>query len=136
MGLAASQPAPVRGDAGGFQVIVSSANPVAALSRADIAGCYMGEPRQWSDGEPVVPVDQSAKSPVRAAFSQVVLGRSVDAVQIHWMKLITAGRSRRPPLTASEQDILNMVARERRMVGYVSAEIPLPPTVKAVALRD
>jgi len=125
----------VRGDASGYRLIVSASNPVNTLSRTEVAGCYLGERRQWPDGEPVVVLDQSAKSTVRAAFSQEILGKSVDAVQTHWMKIIMAGRGR-PPLTASEEDIINMVAKEKRVVGYVSAEAPLPIGVKAIPVRD
>jgi len=133
--LSALAAAPTKASSGGFQLIVSAANPSNGLSRAEVAGCYLGETRQWPNGDQVVVLDQSAKSPVRAAFSQAVLGRTVDAVQIHWMKLITAGRGR-PPLTASEEDIVNLVAKERRMVGYVSADIVLPPSVKVVPVKD
>lgn len=135
MALSVMTPAPTKASSGGFQLIVSAANPTNGLSRAEVAGCYLGETREWPNGDQVVVLDQSAKSPVRAAFSQAVLGRSVDAVQIHWMKLITAGRGR-PPLTASEEDIVNLVAKERRMVGYVSDEVALPPGVKVVPVRD
>ncbi len=135
LALNAMAPVPTKASSGGFQLIVSAANPSNGLSRAEVAGCYLGETRQWPNGDTVVVLDQSAKSPVRAAFSQAVLGRSVDAVQIHWMKLITAGRGR-PPLTASEEDIVNLVAKERRMVGYVSADVVLPPSVKVVQVKD
>jgi hypothetical protein len=39
-------------------------------------------------------------------------------------------------VTASEEDVLRMVAREKRMMGYVSAETVLPEGVKAVEVRD
>ena len=59
----------------------------------------------------------------------------MDAVQIHWMKIIMAGRGQ-PPLTASEEDVLRMVSKDKRMVGYVSAEAALPAGVKVVAVRN
>jgi hypothetical protein len=95
----------------------------------------MGQRLQWRDGQPVVPIDLSVTSPVRASFSKDVLGLSVEAVQMHWMKLITAGRGR-PPYTASEEDVLKTVGKERWMIGYVSAEAVLPPTVRNVPLRE
>jgi hypothetical protein len=133
--LSGVAPTSARGSSAGYLVIVSASNPASWLSRAEVASCYLGERRQWPDGGVVVVLDQSLKSPVRAAFSQEVLGQSVDAVQSHWMKLITTGRGR-PPLTATEEEIVSLVAKERRMVGYVSAELTLPPSVKAVPVRD
>ena len=128
-------PRPARGSSSGFRVIVSAANPASQMSQTEIASAYLGARRQWPDGEPVVVVDQSAKSPVRASFSQEVLGKDVDAVRMHWMKLIVAGRGR-PPLTASEEDVLSMVSKDKRMVGYVSAEVALPAGVKVVSVRN
>jgi hypothetical protein len=133
--LGGMAPTAARSASSGYVIIVSASNPVNALSRTEVAGCYLGERRQWPDGEIVKVVDQSAKSTVRAAFSQEILGRSVDAVQTHWMKLIMAGRGR-PPLTASEEDIVDMVAKEKRLVGYVSVDAVLPPEVKAVPVKD
>ena len=132
--LAGSAPEPARA-AGSFQVVINAANPAKAILRAEVVQCFMGKTRQWPDGQFVVPVDQSAKSPVRAAFSQTVLGLSVEAVQTHWTKSIHAGGSL-PPLTAPEEDVLRMVAKEKRMMSYVSAEAVLPEGVKAVEVRD
>ena len=125
---------PAAGSSVGYQLVVHESNPATQISRNEVALFYLGEPRQWPSGESVVPVDQSAKAPVREVFSQEVLGRSIEAVQAHWMKAIVSGKGR-PPLTASEEEILAMVARRRGMIAYVSAGIPLPPGVKVLAVR-
>jgi hypothetical protein len=46
-----------------------------------------------------------------------------------------AGRGR-PPFTASEDGVLKTVGKERWMIGYVSAEAVLPPSVRAVPLSE
>ena len=125
----------VRANAAGYQLVVNASNPANDITRADVVKVYMGERRRWQNGDPVVPVDLSATSPVRAAFSQEVLGRTVDAVRVHWMKLIVAGRAQ-PPITATEEDILVVVAKDKRAIGYVSSDAVLPGDVKIVPLRD
>jgi hypothetical protein len=125
---------PVAGSSVGYRLIVHESNAATQISRNEVALLYLGEPRQWPSGESVVPVDQSAKAPVREVFSQDVLGRTIEAVQAHWMKAIVSGKGR-PPLTASEEEILAMVARRRGMIAYVSAGAALPPGVKVLAVR-
>ena len=120
--------------ADGFRLIVSSANPTNEIARATVAQCYLGGYCRWSNGRPVVPIDQSAKSDVRKAFSQQVLQLDVQAVQVRWMKAIDAGKGR-PPISASEADVIESVAKDPNMLGYVSADAVLPPTVKTVAVR-
>jgi hypothetical protein len=131
MAITATAPPRVNAESTGFRLVVHAGNPASALSRAEVAQYYLGSRRE---GEALIAVDQSTKSPVRAAFSQGVLHLSVEAVQAHWMKAIVAGRV--PPFTATEEDVLKMVAKEKRMIGYVSADTPLPPDVKVVTLRD
>ena len=119
----------------GYRLIVSASNPITELSREEVARWYLGRSRAWPDGERVIPLDQSTKSEVRAAFSHAVLGLSVEAVQTHWMKILLSGRGD-PPFVGTEADIIGHVAKSPRVIGYVSAATPLPPTVKAVALRN
>lgn len=56
--------------ADGFRLIVNSSNPANEISRTEVAQCFLGGLRRWSNGQMVVPIDQSAKSDVRKAFSQ------------------------------------------------------------------
>jgi len=119
----------------GYRLIVNASNPVTELSRDEVARWYLGRSRAWPDGERVIPLDQSTKSEIRAAFSQGVLGLSVEAVQTHWMKVLISGRGD-PPFVGTEADIIGHVSKSPRVIGYVSAGTALPPTVKVVALRN
>lgn len=100
-----------------------------------MAQLFLGGSRRWQNGTLVVPIDQSAKSDVRKAFSQQVLQLDVEAVKIQWMKAIVAGKGR-PPLSASEEDVIETVAKDSRVIGYVSADAALPPNVKTLAIRE
>lgn len=119
----------------GFRVIVNSTNQVNEISRSEVAQCFLGGQRRWASGKVLVPIDQSAKSAVRKSFSQAVLQLDVEAVQVQWMKAIVAGNGR-PPLAAAEAEVIEAVAKDSRMIGYVSADVELPPNVKAITVRD
>ena len=119
----------------GFLIIVNGKNPVSEMPRAEVAQCYLGGQRRWANGQLLVPVDQSTKSEVRKAFSQQVLKLDVEAVKVHWIRAITAGEGR-PPLSASEADVIDTVAKDPRAIGYVSADTVLPPNIKAIAIRE
>src|SRR5436189_5318032 len=67
-----------------FVLIVNGANPTTKLSKQEAARLFLKQTPVWSHGAPVVPVDLDARSPTRAAFSKVVHGRPVGAVQSYW----------------------------------------------------
>lgn len=124
-----------RASAEGFRVIVNGSNPVNEMARTEVARCYLGGQRRWANGQLLVPIDQSTKSEVRKAFSQQVLQLDVEAVQVQWMRAISAGAGR-PPLSASEADVIEAVGKDPRVIAYVSADTVLPPNIKAIAIRE
>ena len=62
----------------------------------------------------MVPVDQSAGSPVRSAFTRAVLSvegmGQISAVQNFWLQQVYSGRSTPPPVKATDAEILAFVA--------------------------
>ena len=120
------------GDA--FKVIVNPKLAGQAVSRETLAQVYLGRVERWGDGKPIAAVDLSTTSPVRAAFSQTVLGMSVLAVRQHWTRSIASGRV--PPLArATDEDVIAFVSTRAGGVGYVSADAILPDTVRALVVQ-
>ena len=129
--IAGSRPAHA-GD--GFKVIVNAKLTGQAVSRETLAQVYLGRVERWSDGKAIAAVDQSTTSPVRAAFSQTVLGMSILAVRQHWTRSIATGRV--PPMARStDDDVIAFVATRTGGVGYVSADAILPDTVRALVVQ-
>jgi ABC-type phosphate transport system substrate-binding protein len=117
-----------------FKVIVNAKVNGRTIPKATLAQIYLGEVERWSDGHPIVPVDLSTTSGVRATFSQAVLGMSVFNVRGYWMR--TMGIGRRPPLSRSSDDeVISFVSVRAGGIGYVSDSAVLPATVKAVAIE-
>ena len=103
----------------GYKVIVNPLNPTSSLTRAQLSRMFL-EPPMWPDGQPVLPVDLPAASPLRELFSHAVHGMSASAV----LARLTGApaRSGRTPMTlSSDADVIQYVRLKRGAIGYVSA---------------
>jgi len=117
-----------------FKVIVNGSVAGGAVSKGVLSEIYLGRTVRWSDRSQITAVDLSATSPLRARFSESVLGMNVFEVQTHWMRQMSAGV--RPPLTkSSDAEVIELVASKPGSIGYVSVDATLPPAVRAVTLQ-
>ena len=117
-----------------FKVIVNPGVVGRAVPRDVLAQIFLGQVQRWGNGSPISAVDLSSTSPVRQAFSEQILGRSVDAVKHHWLRRISVGQ--RPPLSRpSDEAVVAFVAEEPGAVGYVSVGTPLPESVREIVVQ-
>jgi ABC-type phosphate transport system substrate-binding protein len=103
-----------------FKLVVNPANPVASLRRRDLSDMFLGKKIQWPSGGRVLPVDQSATSPVRAAFTRTVHGKSVENVVNYWLQIIFSGRGVPPASKPGDAEVMAFVRADPGAVGYVS----------------
>jgi ABC-type phosphate transport system substrate-binding protein len=124
---------------GGFRVIVASGSTISELKREEVARIFLKKQTRWKDGKEVSPVDQSARSAVRAAFSRDVLAAEgldkISAVENYWRQQIYSGRGNPPAVKTSDEDVRLFVAQTPGAIGYVSDEAELTG-VKTVKLQD
>lgn len=127
--------APLESDASEpYQVIVNSKNPAATVDREFLTDVFLKRTTSWEHSEPTAPVDLPPSSPVRRAFSQQVLRRSVSVVRTYWTQRIFSGRDVPPPELQTEEAVLHYVASHPGAVGYVSQGSALPGT-KRIEVR-
>lgn len=121
-----------------FVVVVNPSVQGTNVRRADLAAVFLKKATRWGDGSLAIPVDQSATSPVREAFSGTVLQMPATAVVQYWQRqLMTAPTAARPPtVKPSDAEVLAYVAKTKGAVAYVSADARLPPGVKSLAVID
>jgi ABC-type phosphate transport system substrate-binding protein len=118
-----------------IKVVAHPTLPGNQIRKETLAEVFLGRTSRLANGQPIVPVDQSAQSTVRAAFSEGMLSQSVAAVQVYWMREIQ--KSRRPPLTkGSDAEVLAFVAANRGAIGYVSAATVTDESVKEVQVIE
>jgi len=113
-------------------VIVNVANPSAQIQRSALLAIFMGEMTTWSDGKTIAPVDHSMRSPVRAAFSEKLLGKPAMSVQIHWLRKVAAEHVNPPPAKPSDAEVVAFVRANPGAIGYVAADFTLDETVKVM----
>jgi hypothetical protein len=120
--------------ASGFKVIVNPGVKGASISRDVLAQVFLGRVERWGNGTPITPVDLSAMSSVRAAFSEEMLGMPMAAVRRYWEQRLVAGH--RPPMVkTSTEDMIAAVASEQGAIGYLPEETPVPDTVKVIQVQ-
>ena len=112
-------------ETGSFVVIVAATNPASSIKRQELARFFLKKTGRWNDGQGVIPVDQSAGSPVRSAFTRAVLAvegmGQISAVQNFWLQQVYSGRSTPPTVKASDAEIVAFVASNPGAIGYVAA---------------
>ena len=108
-----------------------------SIRRADLASVFLRKVPRWGDRTPAVPVDQSATSPVRKAFSETVLQMPVSTVLQYWQKQMFATQPLRPPpVKGSDAEVMAFVGSTPGAVGYVSSSATLSAAVKPLAVID
>lgn len=117
-----------------FKVIANPSVRTAQMKRQEVAAIFLAQARRWADGQATAPVDQSAQSEVRSAFSRDVLGQAVAAVQAYWMQRISSRQGWPPTVKTTDGDVMAYVAATPGAIGYVSSGATLEPGVREVRL--
>lgn len=118
----------------GFKVVVNEANGSETVSKRQLEDIFMKKTATWSNGRPVIPVDQTASSSTREGFSKVVFGRDTNAIQSYWQRQIFSGRGVPPPEKASDEEVLAFVRVNPGAIGYVSAKADVGAGVKVLEI--
>ena len=122
-----------------FQVIVSTENPANSIKKQDLAQFFLKKKSRWSDGREVLPVDQTARSPVRGAFTRSVLAAEgmehLSEVESFWLQQVYSGRGTPPPIKSSDKDVVAFVQANPGAIGYVSAAAT-PGSVKVLTITE
>jgi ABC-type phosphate transport system substrate-binding protein len=106
--------------ADGFRIIVNPDNPIGSLDRRFLTDVYLKKTTRWPSDEAIRPVDLGPGSPIRRAFSDDVLKRSVSAIKSYWQQMVFSGRGVPPPELDSDGEVLKFVLKNHGAIGYVS----------------
>jgi len=112
-------------------VIVHTDNPLAELNREQLIDIYMGRYTHFPDGRAAMPVDQAPDSPIRAAYYQKLVNKSVAQVNAFWARLLFSGRATPPRVLTGTQAVIDVVTHNRNAIGYIDNQ-DLNDNVKVV----
>jgi ABC-type phosphate transport system substrate-binding protein len=123
-------------DAPKYQVIVNAGNPATELDRAEVSRWFLKQATKWPDGKVVVPLDQSSRSEVRAAFCAGIHKQSLPAIESYWQKQIFSGRMVPPFVKVGDAEVMAYVAGNAAAIGYVTGAATLTTGVKAIKIKE
>ena len=101
-------------------IVVHPSNQT-SLTQDDLVRLYTGKLSAFPDGASAIPVNLADSVPLRADFDQKALGRSSSQVKAYWSKLVFTGKGTPPKEVASDSEVLELVASNPNLIGYVSA---------------
>lgn len=114
-------------------VIVNKQNPLAQLSRAELKNLFLKLRQTWPDGKPVVALNASTGTPLRAAFERKLLGMAPSDVGAYWVKQAVTGRTTPPRQVSSSALARQLVKVLPGAIGYVELG-QVDATVKVLAI--
>lgn len=88
-------------------------------TRKEIAGIFLGQKRQWSDGTRIkIAILDSAVE--QRSFLDAVVDRSPSQYWAHWRNIVFSGRGIMPKIFSSEEELLNYLAEEEGVIGHIT----------------
>jgi ABC-type phosphate transport system substrate-binding protein len=100
-------------------VITHPSRPV-VITTSDLRRFFLKQRRFWPDGTPVIPINRTAATAVRAAFDRSVFGTEAAGLAAYWNQRYFEGLF--PPITLdSDEAVQRYVAARPNAIGYVDA---------------
>lgn len=110
---------PVRAE---IMVIVNPDNPVDHLTREQVIDIYMGRYTHFPNGQIAAPIDLNPESPVRVAYYQKLVNKTVAQINSFWARLLFTGRATPPQVAPDAKTVINTVMHNREAIGYVDSQ--------------
>jgi ABC-type phosphate transport system substrate-binding protein len=115
-----------------YRVVVHTSNSVTRLSRDQVSKIFLRKVTLWDSRQPVLPVDQTAESPVRRAFTKRIHQRTIASVQTWWQQQTFAGVGVAPPERATDSEVLDYIRKYPNAIGYIRTGTPLGANIKTI----
>lgn len=111
---------PVRPEAGKkFVIIVHKSNKLESLGSSKLELIYLRKVSRWPWGAEILPIDLPDRSPLRRAFAETVLERSLDDLSLYWIDQKVT-RNVNPPIEVSSVAAIKaLVASRAGAIAYI-----------------
>lgn len=100
-------------------VIASRDSGIGHLSKTEVVNIFMGRYRKLQNEAVAAPLDIDGDSAERKEFYSRLVGKSLAEINAYWAHLVFSGRTTAPEMLASQQAVLERVARDPVSIGYV-----------------
>jgi ABC-type phosphate transport system substrate-binding protein len=96
-----------------------------------ISHIFLGKIKNFPNGSQAVPIGMVENS-ITEEFNNKVLSRTANQLKAYWSKLVFTGKGTPPKELDSNTDVLQLVASNPNLIGYISADA-VDGSVKVVA---
>ncbi len=103
-------------------VVVNKSN-ASPLTEEQIKNIFLGKSKYFPDGKPAIPVQMHPGSSAYEDFASKVLGKDDSQLRAYWSRLVFTGRATPPREVDSESQILQLVAHNPNLIGYVDTTV-------------
>ena len=100
-------------------VIVSTKNPITALSAEQASDLFLGNASTFAGGSQAVPIDQVEGSPARDEFYAKAASKSPSQLKAYWSKVIFTGKGRPPKEVPDSAAVKKLVADNPNIIAYI-----------------
>ncbi|MGZ4953884.1 MAG: hypothetical protein ACXV8Q_02135 [Methylobacter sp.] len=100
-------------------LIANAAIAEDTISREEAINIYMGRLRRFPSGASAQPLDLPANGTEKALFYRLLVNKGLSDIDAYWARLVFSGRASPPHTVGSPQEMLERVARETNVIGYV-----------------
>ncbi len=112
-------------------LVVSTASPLATLTRNQAVAFFTGRVRTLPGGEPVQPLDLPINHPLRERFYRTLTGLGPAQMNSYWARLSFSGQMQPPQVVDSELAMRRALRDNPRAIGYLAKE-PDDPTLRVL----
>lgn len=111
------------GTAADVVAVVSTKNPLTALSKKQVVDIFLGKASRFPDGSRAMPIDQIEGSAARDAFYARFAGKSPAQLKAHWSKIIFTGRGQPPREVSNGTEVKKLIAEHPYSIGYIEKSL-------------
>lgn len=117
--------------AGELVVISHPSVGIEALSDDDVRRIFLIKVRNYPNEKDVIPIIPLESSPLRKQFEKKLFDKTPIEIKAYWTRLLFTGRAQPPQTYATDSEIINKVAEDPALIGYIDS-VYLDQRVKVV----
>jgi len=99
--------------------IVNKKNPETSISKGEIVDIYKRIKLKWSNGETIIPLNQTKESGLKEPLFNETLGFAISEHTLYYNQLGNKSALKPPAERKSSKSVLAWVARKKGAIGYV-----------------
>lgn len=100
-------------------MIVNKKNVTSKIPQNKLKRIYLKEVKIWDTGDEISPLDIDEKSPLRKTFYANIFEKSVDEMNVYWIKQRITNNVAPPIVMKSSKEIKEYVSQVKGSVGYI-----------------